>query len=203
MVELPFALVGGEAAERRPVHGVDEAFDLVQPPGGDLAEVRPLGEPPAQDAVAVLDAALLVGGVGPRVEDLGLEGAVEGVLVEELASVVGDDAADPSDAPGGPDAADGPPDAGLVDRGELLEPVLAQEAVVGDEDAAASAGARDDRVALQMPGLGGGDGLGGAVLEPATSDRGPGRMGRIPLALVGAAVGQVVMRQADVPASTW
>ena len=101
MVELPFALVGGEAAERRPVHGVDEAFDLVQPPGGDLAEVRPLGEPPAQDAVAVLDAALLVGGVGPRVEDLGLEGAVEGVLVEELASVVGDDAADPSDAPGG------------------------------------------------------------------------------------------------------
>lgn len=74
------------------MHGVDEAFDLMQASSRDLAEVRPLWEPSAQDAVAVLDAPLLVEGVGPRVEDLGLEGVVEGVLVEELASVVGDDA---------------------------------------------------------------------------------------------------------------
>ena len=120
------------------------------------------------------------------------------VVSEELAAVVRDDAADAADAPGGADAANGPHDAVLVDGDELLEPVPSREPVVDDEDAAVPSGARDDRVALQMPGLGRRDGLGGALLEPAPSDRGPGRMGRILLALVFAPVGQVVVRQPDV-----
>ena len=164
----------------------------------DLAEIGPFRKPAAQDAVAVFHAALLIGGVGSGVEDLRPEGSVEGGLVEKLAAVVRDDAADSSDALGGPHAADGADDAFLVDADELLEAVAARKPVVDDEDAAAAAGARDDRVALYVSGRGRGDGLGGELLKLAPSQDGPGRVGRIALALVLAAVGQVVVRQADV-----
>ena len=200
MAELLVALLRGGAVERGAVHGVDEALDLVQALRGDLAEIGPFGKPAAQNAVAVLHAALLVGGIGPGVEDLRPEGPVESVLVEKLAAVVRDDAADLADALRGPHAADGPDDALLVDAGELLEPVAARKPVVDDEDASAAAGARDDRVALDMSGRGRGEGLGGELLEFAPSQDGSGRVGRIALALVLAAVGQVVVRQADVAA---
>ena len=103
------------------MHGVDVALDLVDALRRDPGDVRPLRKPASQDAVAVLHAALLVGGVGPRVVDLRVEGPVQDVLVEEFAAVVRDDAADPADAPGGPDAADGLDDAVLVDAEELLD----------------------------------------------------------------------------------
>ena len=88
------------------MHGVDVALDLVDALRRDVAEVRSFGKPAAQDAVAVLHVALLVGVVGPRVVDLRVEGLVQDILVEEFAAVVRDDAANPADAPGSPDTAD-------------------------------------------------------------------------------------------------
>lgn len=44
--------------------------------------------PSPGEAVANLDGAFLVGGAGPRAAGLGLERAVEQLLVEELAAVV-------------------------------------------------------------------------------------------------------------------
>ena len=181
MAQLLVALLRGDTVERGAVHDVDEALDLVQALRRALAEIGPFGKTAAQDAVAVLHAALLVGGIGPGVEDLRPEGLVECGLVEKLATVVRDDAADLANALGCPHAADGPDDALLVDAGELLEPVAARKPVVDAEDASAAAGARDDHVALDMSGCGRGEGFGGELLEFAPSQDGSGRVGRIAL----------------------
>ena len=67
--------------------GVEAVLDKDDFRQGDLGEVGALGEPKAEEAVGVLDGAVLPGGVGVGVVDGGAEDAFEGGLVEELAAV--------------------------------------------------------------------------------------------------------------------
>ena len=109
--------------------------------------------PSPDEAVAVLDCAFLVGGAGPRVVDLGLEGAVEPFLVEELASVVCRDA--PYDRQGLArlHLSHGLDDLVLADVVDVLDDVASRAAVEHHQQSSARSSPGDHRVHLEVPQL--------------------------------------------------
>ena len=68
------------------MNGVDPVLELLDLTSREPVEVRSLRVPPAHEAVAVLNGAILVRGVGPCVVGLCAEGPVQPLLAEELAS---------------------------------------------------------------------------------------------------------------------
>ena len=133
--------------------GVDPVLEPPELASRELVEVGSLRIPPPDEAVAILDGAFLVGGVGARVVCLGPEGPVEPLLAEEFAAVVRRHAPDRRQCPAGLHAPDRHDDLVLVDVVEVLDDVAPRAAVQHDQQPASGPALRDDGVHLVVPEL--------------------------------------------------
>ena len=111
----------------------------------------PLGVPPPDEAVAVLDGAFLPGGVGACVVDAASDDGLYLLGVEELAAVVGRDGAHLAEGLARDHSPERRDDVVLRDVLQLLDDVAPAPAVDEDEQAAGPVRRRDDGVHLVVP----------------------------------------------------
>lgn len=135
------------------MNGVDPVLELLDLTSREPVEVRSLRVPPAHEAVAVLNGAFLVRGVGPCVVGLCAEDPVQPLLAEELASVVRRHAPDRRQGLAGLHATDRPDDLILVDVVDVLDDVSPAAPVQHDQKSAARPAPGDDGVHFVVPEL--------------------------------------------------
>ena len=168
--------MGGHAAEREPVDGVDDGFQPADVRPGAKAEVRTLRIPSADDAVAVLDGTLLPRSVCSCVVHVASENGFHRLRVEELAPVVGRDGLHVLEQSAPFHPLQGAYHGILRYALDEFDEVFACASVDEDKQTADAAEARDDSVHLEMPRLAPVIRLLWPVLHLETSGHGPCRM---------------------------